>query len=210
MDALEHPCHFRVIARVICARPAIELAAAAAEVRNDAAPADRTEMTHQRSRIMRRRAAFEAVEQYDQRRSTHSGRGRVEPVEIDKVSVGRVDTFAAKRDVVAPHQRRIDCLEMTAGQPRRRAIRARHRFNSCASLSTIVRSTLIRPYFLSSASTSVQGAISVLVRSTMSQTALSYSSHFLRFLQSSSVILKRLKGVFSRALNRCSCSVLLI
>src|SRR5438876_9060261 len=74
---------------------------------------------------------------------------------------------------------------------------------------TIVFSTLIRAKYLSSATTNVQGASSVDVRSTMSATACSYALHLVRLRQSSGVILKRLNGVFSRALKRFNCSALL-
>jgi hypothetical protein len=65
---------------------------------------------------------------------------------------------------------------------------------------------LTRAQRLSSASTSVQGALAVLVRSTMSRTARWYSRQRFRLRQSSGVILNRLKRDFSRARNRRSCS----
>ena len=71
---------------------------------------------------------------------------------------------------------------------------------AASSASLIVRNTLIRAKRLSLASTSVQGAICVLVRSTISPTASRYCGHFSRLRQSSSVILKRLNGICSRAL----------
>src|SRR6185503_877615 len=81
--------------------------------------------------------------------------------------------------------------------------------SAASSACTRVFSTLIRAKYLLLASTSVQGAPEVDVRSTMSQTAVSYWSHFLRLRQSSAVILKRLKEIFSRALKRRYCSSLL-
>ena len=53
----------------------------------------------------------------------------------------------------------------------------------------MVFSTFTRAWYLLFASTSVQGAADVLVRSTISHTAEAYSSHFSRLRQSSSVIL---------------------
>src|SRR6185437_3265469 len=72
--------------------------------------------------------------------------------------------------------------------------------------STSVLSTFTLAKSLSSASTSVQGAISVLVRSTMSHAARPYASHLERLRQSSSVILKRLNALPSRSRKRRSCS----
>src|SRR4030095_9195568 len=83
-------------------------------------------------------------------------------------------------------------------------------FTALSSAFTIVFSTLIRAKYLSSASTSVHGASSVDVRSTISAAACSYAFHLARLRQSSGVILKRLNGVFSRALKRRYCSALLI
>src|SRR5207248_4883123 len=108
---------------------------------------------------------------------------------------------------------------VTADEPCRRTIRRHvirngyvvaHGHESAPSRRrTIVFSTFTRAKSLSSASTSVHGASSVDVRSTMSATACSYASHFARLRQSSGVILKRLNGVFSRALKRRYCSALL-
>src|SRR5450759_4546738 len=81
----------------------------------------------------------------------------------------------------------------------------RHQSTACIR-STMVLSILTRVKYLSSASTTVHGAISVLVRSIRSHTDCSYSPHFLRLRQSSSVILKRLKLVFWRKVKRLSCS----
>ena len=66
-------------------------------------------------------------------------------------------------------------------------------------LAQSVSNTLIRAEYLSLAETRVHGAISVLVRSTMSHTARSYASHWFRLRQSSSVILNRLNPVCARS-----------
>ena len=69
-----------------------------------------------------------------------------------------------------------------------------------------MRRIVTRAQYLSFAATSVQGECDVLVRSNMSDAAVSYSSHFSRLRQSSAVILKRLKRVCSRASKRRFCS----
>ena len=66
----------------------------------------------------------------------------------------------------------------------------------------------MREKSLSSEAITLQGPCSVEVRSIMSFTARSYWGHFLRLRQSSSVILKRLKLMCSRALKRLYCSAL--
>ena len=63
------------------------------------------------------------------------------------------------------------------------------RFSPLSIAATRVLSTLIRAKYLLLASTRVQGAVTVDVRSTISETATSYSSHFFRLRQSSGVIL---------------------
>lgn len=78
------------------------------------------------------------------------------------------------------------------------------------AVAITVFSALTRANHLSSDSTTVQGAISVLVRASISSTASSYWSHFSRFRQSSSVILYTFLGSDARSLNRLSCSSLLI
>ena len=80
----------------------------------------------------------------------------------------------------------------------------------CSILSQIVFSALMRAYFLSLPSMTVHGAKSVDVSFIMRSTAFSYSSHFSRLRQSSSVIFHCLDGVFSRSLQRRYCSSLSI
>src|SRR6056297_1825515 len=72
--------------------------------------------------------------------------------------------------------------------------------------SVTVCRTFTRAKRLSSASTTVQGAKEVSVRSSISLTASSYSAHLCRFRQSSSVNFQRLSRFFSRAWNRRNCS----
>jgi hypothetical protein len=96
------------------ARPTIQLAAAATEVRHDAAPADRAQMRHQRQRVVRTRIAFEAVEEHDQRRIVHWLR-RFKPVEVDEVAVGCIDSLPPVGDLRPPEQRRIDRLRVSSG-----------------------------------------------------------------------------------------------
>src|SRR5262249_59543417 len=94
----------------------------------------------------------------------------IEPVEVDEVGVRRVDPLTPISDARTAHQRRINGLGVAAGEPARGPIETvgeHHRPSPVLSRSLIVESTLMRVKRLSSASTSVQGAVSVLVRSTM-------------------------------------------
>ena len=84
----------------------------------------------------------------------------------------------SRRNVTSepPDEHRIDRLRVAADQPGRRSVSCScrvHVFSTRSSRSTMVRRILMRAKYLSFASTSVHGAISVLVRSTMSQTASS-------------------------------------
>src|SRR5581483_7047965 len=81
-------------------------------------------------------------------------------------------------------------------------------WRACSMESASVWRILARAKCLSFASIRIQGACAVLVRSIMSAAATWYWSHLSRFLQSSEVILKRLKRVFSRSLKRRYCSSL--
>src|SRR5215468_8785563 len=60
----EHPPDFRVVARVIRARPTIGLAAAAAEVRHDPPPTYPRKLAHQRQRVVRGRVPFESMKEH--------------------------------------------------------------------------------------------------------------------------------------------------
>ena len=133
---------------------------------------------------------------------------------------GRASTAGAPRGAAAkkPEATRRGAPERYAAGPRpfrerpetpvARSGNSRHLRSAFSMESPIVSSTRTRAHFLSFASMRCHGATSVLVRSTISQTARSYAGHFFRLRQSSGVILKRLNGVFSRARNRASCSLL--
>src|SRR5262245_22279031 len=73
---------------------------------------------------MRLGVAFEAVEQHDERRAIRRN-GRIEPVEIPEVAIGRAHALAAKGDRGTRQQVRPYRLQMPAGQPRGAAIRSR-------------------------------------------------------------------------------------
>src|SRR4029079_15342799 len=117
--------------------------AAAAEMRDDAAPPERLQALRQRARIMRGRVALEPVKKHDSRRAGRCARA-ILPVEVHEIAVRRVDALAAKDDLRRPEQCRIDRLRMPAGKPaRRRVVEARH--SSAASMRcTTVLSTLMR------------------------------------------------------------------
>ena len=93
---VQHRADLGVIAGVIGARQAVELAAASTEMRHDAAPSEIGEMREQGASVMRLRVALEAVEQHDDRRV---GRGaRIEPIEVPEVTIVGFDALPAKRD----------------------------------------------------------------------------------------------------------------
>src|SRR5262249_19185774 len=115
------------------------------------------------------------MEQHDHRRSVAGRTVYVEPVEVDEIAVGGVDALTPVMDLRAAPERGIDRLGVPPRQPARRDVSAIDLCHQSASFSrsTIVLSTFTRAKYLSSASTTVQGAISVLVLSIMSHTARS-------------------------------------
>ena len=126
----------------------IRLAAASAEMRHDATPAKDLQMLHERCRIMRSRIAFETMKQHDERRIGGRATGRIEPVEIDEITVGRVDALTTIRDVrTTTQQERINRLRVSADEPAWREvcpITMAHPSIDCSSRSTMVLSTLMR------------------------------------------------------------------
>ena len=115
-DRREHPPDLGVIAGVVSPRAAIRLAAAATEMGHDTAPADCGEVPHQCQCIVRRRTAFQAVKEDHQRRLFRRPR-HVEPVEVDEILVGRVESLAAVAYPRPRDQDRVDGLRVSAGQP---------------------------------------------------------------------------------------------
>ena len=125
-DRGQHGRDFRMVARVIRTRQPVGLAAATTEMRNDAQRVAARQCIEQRARIQRRRSAFEAVEQHDARRGR--GRGRVEPVEVPEVAIGRLDALTPQRHVRSSQAVWPDRLRVTAGEPAWRAVGSDDRF----------------------------------------------------------------------------------
>jgi hypothetical protein len=113
-----------MVARVVGARAQVGRPAAAAEVRDDAAPSPRREMLHQQQRVVRTRAPFEAMEQHDERGIGGNARRVDEPVEIPEVAVVRIDALAPVFDAGAGQEMRVDRLRVPARQPARTAERS--------------------------------------------------------------------------------------
>src|SRR5437867_2992828 len=109
------------VAGVIKARPPVGLAAARPEVQRDGAPARRARERQQAADVVRVAGALEAVEHQEQRRAGR--RARVEPVEVDEVTVGRDDPLAPGRHAVPARERAPHGLRVAVTQPPRRAER---------------------------------------------------------------------------------------
>src|SRR5581483_8479001 len=106
----------------------VGLAAAAAPVRDRAAPAARRGGPEDRGRVRGPRAPLEAVEQDEHR----GPRGPVDPVHVDEVAVGQLDALPAERGRrTAAEEVRVDRLEVPTRQPEGRAVRGgRHPLRS--------------------------------------------------------------------------------
>ena len=118
-QARQDPADLFMVARVVGARAAIELAAAASEVRHHEGQPARPRHAGESLGIVAARGAFESVEQHQQRRA---GRGAGhQPVEVEKISIRRVQPLAAPRGAVKDRtsslQGRPDGLQIAAGQP---------------------------------------------------------------------------------------------
>ena len=99
---------------------AVRFPAAAAKMRHDTAPLQRAHALHQRRRVMRRYAAFQAMKEDHERRRCAGG--AFQPVEVDEVAVRRIDALPPIRKHRPAQERGVDALGVSAGQPRRRPV----------------------------------------------------------------------------------------
>ena len=86
-QAREHPADLLVIARVVGARPEVDLTAAAAEMRDDEGQAAFGAEVGEGFGVVAARGAFEAVEE-DEKRPFDKLRanGRFQPIDVDEVA----------------------------------------------------------------------------------------------------------------------------
>ena len=123
----QHPADLLEVAGVVGARRPVELAGAAAEMRQRAGPAQLLGALGKGLRVVARRGALQAVEDHQQRRLRARRRvlARLQPVDVDEVAVRRGPALTrpdggAARRMAAREQRRPDRLQLPAGQPGRR------------------------------------------------------------------------------------------
>lgn len=108
------------VSRMIGTGEPVWLAAAATKMHHRAAPAERDHLAHQAARIVAARGAFAPVEQDNQWRVAIAHC----PVDVDGIAVVELTALAPERRESAPQKkRRIERLQMPAGQPPRCAIR---------------------------------------------------------------------------------------
>src|SRR5262249_33350756 len=98
-------------------RRAIHLAAARAKVEHDGTNTEAVGLSHQSRDIVRPRRPFQAVENQDQ---TRVGIRRVEPVEIEEITVACLEALPPKtRRGEATKEGTPECLEVAAAVPPR-------------------------------------------------------------------------------------------
>ena len=120
LEPAQDPVDLGAIARVIGARQLINLAAASAKVRHDAAPTHMLCAAHQTQRVVAARTAFEAVKQHEQLIRCSSAR---RPIEVDEVAVRRHPSFAPILHPPSPRElARVNSLQVPTRQPPRRRI----------------------------------------------------------------------------------------
>ena len=115
----QDPVGLVAVTRVVGARQAVGLAAAASEVSHHAAPAAVGRGAHQGKRVVAAGTAFESMEEHQQRRVGARGLGQRE-VKVDEVAIGRLEPLSPVRDFGPRHELGgDDRLRMPPGQPGR-------------------------------------------------------------------------------------------
>src|ERR687893_413253 len=94
---------------------AVVLAAAAAKMRDNAAPTQTTCVVHQSNRIMTAGTAFQPMKKHDQIRGISAP---VQPVEINEVVIGCLPALATQLKVARRIEKAgVNTLQMPARQP---------------------------------------------------------------------------------------------
>src|SRR5262245_14893975 len=90
-EAMQHPVQVRGLPRVIEPRPAVQLAAARAEMHHDGLQAEGPRLAAEAAHVVRARGALEAVQHEHERRARTRG---LAPVEVEEIAVSGLDALA--------------------------------------------------------------------------------------------------------------------
>src|SRR5574343_90937 len=123
-QAAQDPVDFRRVTGMVGARLAVQLARAAAKMRQGQAPADLPAGLRGRNGVMAARTAFQAVKK-DQQRCICTA---IEMIDVDEVAIRRCPAFAPQGQGAGLDEQGPEGLGVPAGQPGRRLVMFERRF----------------------------------------------------------------------------------